>query len=110
MLREKQKSEQPKPEPKKEPVVKTITKTVTLIFRRGGADKDMIKKIRDIIVLTVKRLGKESVYMKIKAANPDPTTLTLTFSDFPKAEEKLIVDIIQVLGRSGLGITKATME
>lgn len=87
-----------------------LTKTVNLIFRRGGVDKTMINKVRAAIVAAIKLLGKENVYMKIKAANPDPNTLTLTFSELPIAEEKLIVDLIQILGKSGLGITKATLE
>ena len=70
----------------------------------------MIARVRDVIVATVKLMGKESVYMKVKAQTPDPTTLTLTFSELPHTEERLIVDLIQVLGKSGLGITKATLE
>ncbi len=87
-----------------------LTKTVNLIFRRGGVDKTVVNKVRGAIVAAIKLLGKENVYMKIKAATPDQNTLTLTFSELPVAEEKLIVDLIQVLGKSGLGITKATLE
>ena len=97
-------------EPIPEPTPRTVTKTVNLIFRRGGVDKNMIARVRDVIVATVKLMGKESVYMKVKAQTPDPTTLTLTFSELPHTEERLIVDLIQVLGKSGLGITKATLE
>ena len=92
------------------PKITYITKTVNLIFRRGGVDKTMLKRVREVIVATIKLLGKENVYMKIKAQTPDQNTLTLTFSELPSAEEKLIIDLIQVLGKSGLGITKATLE
>lgn len=87
-----------------------VTKTVNLIFRRGGVDKTMIGKVRNIIVATIKQLQKENVYMRIKATSPDQNTLTLNFSEVPANEEKLIIDIIQVLGKSGIGITKATLE
>lgn len=97
-------------EKKKAEKAKLLTKTVNLIFRRGGVNKDMIKRVREIIVTAIKLLGKEGVYMKIKAQTPDPNTLTLTFSELPATEEKLIIDIIQVLGKSGIGITKATLE
>jgi len=87
-----------------------VSKTVNLIFRRGGVDKAMTKRVHEIILATIKYLGKENVYMRIKASVPDPTTLTLTFSEIPAAEQQLIVDIIQVLGKSNLGITKATLD
>ena len=87
-----------------------LTKTVNLIFRRTAVDKTVVNKVRAAIVAAIKLLGKENVYMKIKAATPDQNTLTLTFSELPVAEEKLIVDLIQILGKSGLGITKATLE
>ena len=87
-----------------------LTKTVNLIFRRTAVDKTVVNKVRAAIVAAIKLLGKENVYMKIKAATPDQNTLTLTFSELPAAEEKLIVDLIQILGKSGLGITKATLE
>ena len=87
-----------------------VSKTVNLIFRRGGVDKAMTKRVHEIILATIKYLGKENVYMRIKASVPDPTTLTLTFSEIPASEQQLIVDIIQVLGKSNLGITKATLD
>ena len=107
MRAEREKQEAEKKEAERIPL---LTKTVNLIFRRGGVDKAMIKRVREIIVTAIKLLGKEGVYMKIKAQTPDPNTLTLTFSELPATEEKLIIDIIQVLGKSGLGITKATLE
>ncbi len=96
------------PAAKEEP--KYLSKTVSLIFRRGGVDKSMIKRVHEVILATIKTLGKEDVYMRIKATVPDPTTLTLVFSEIPEKEGKLIVDIIQVIGKSGLGVTKAILE
>ena len=89
---------------------KYVSKTVSLIFRRGGVDKNMTKRVHEIILATIKYLGKEDVYMRIKATVPDPTTLTLAFSEIPEKEQQLIVDIIQVLGKSNIGITKAILE
>ena len=87
-----------------------ISKTVTLVFRRGGVDKNMTKRVHEIILATINYLGKEKVYMRIKATVPDPTTLVLRFSEIPVNEEELVVNIIQVLGKSNLGITKAILE
>lgn len=87
-----------------------LTKRVNLIFRREVVDKNMTKKVHEIILATIKHLGKEDVYMRIKANIPDKSTLTLTFSEVPLAEQQLVVDIIQVLGKSGLGIIKATLD
>ena len=70
----------------------------------------MTKRVHEIIVATIKYLGKENVYMRIKATVPDPATLNLTFSEIPANEQQLIVDIIQVLGKSNLGIIKAILE
>lgn len=92
------------------PTPKYVSKTVSLIFRRGGVDKNMTKRVHEIILATIKLLGKEDVYMRIKATVPDTTTLTLVFSEIPEKEEQLIVDIIQVLGKSNIGISKAILE
>jgi len=97
------------PEPAEEKPL-YISKTVTLVFRRGGVDKNMTKRVHEIILATINYLGKENVYMRIKANVPDPTTLVLRFSEIPVNEEDLVVNIIQVLGKSNLGITKAILE
>ena len=103
---ERDKVEQPPVQPKKV----LLTKSVNLVFRRPVVDKAMTKRVHEIIVATIKYLGKENVYMRIKATVPDPATLNLTFSEIPANEQQLIVDIIQVLGKSNLGIIKAILE
>ena len=85
------------------------SKSVKLIFR-APVDPNVTKRIQEIIVTTVKYYHKENVYMKIKATVPDINTVVLDFVKIPEEETKLIVDIIQVLGKSNLGITKATLE
>ena len=92
------------------PPTKYISKTVTLIFRRGGVDSAMTKRVREIIVATIKYLHKEDVYIRIKASVVDNTTLMLVFSEVPESEQQLVIDIIQVLGKSNIGITKAILE
>ena len=87
-----------------------LTKKVNLIFRRDIVDKNLAKKVHEIIVATIKHLGKEDVFMHIRANIPDAYTLTLTFSEVPVSEQQLVIDIIQVLGKSGLGIAKATLD
>ncbi|MBO5879313.1 MAG: hypothetical protein J6Q68_02015 [Clostridia bacterium] len=93
-----------------EPKIKYVTKNVSLIFRRGGVDSSMTRRVREIIVATIKYLHKENVYVRIKATVVDSTTLNLTFSELPESEQQLVVDIIQVLGKSNIGVTKAILE
>ena len=85
------------------------SKCVKLIFRRP-IDPNITKRIHEIILTTIKYYHKENVYMKIKATVPDANTVKLDFVKVPEQETQLIVDIIQVLGKSNLGITKATLE
>ncbi len=90
--------------------VSYVSKTVHLIFQRGGIDKNTIKRVHGIILATIKVLGKENVYMRIKATITDSRTLTLVFTEIPVNEQQLIVDIIQVLGKNSIGIIKAILE
>ena len=89
---------------------KYISKTVTLIFRRGGVDSAVTKRVREIILATIKYLHKEDVYIRIKATIADTNTLVLAFSEVPESEQQLIIDIIQVIGKSNMGVTKAILE
>ncbi len=88
---------------------KIVNKTARLIFRRH-VDPNITKRIHEIIVTTIKYFHKENVYMKIKATVPDATTVVLEFSQLPEEESELIVNIIKVLGKSELGITKVYLE
>ena len=87
-----------------------IASWMTLIWRRGGADAAMMGRVKKIIIATIKYLNKEDVYMRIKASVVDYTTITLNFSELPENEAGLVESIIQVLGKSNLGITKAILE
>ena len=92
---------------KREPVY--VSKTVKLLFKYQ-IDPSITKRIHEIIVATIKYYNKEDVYIKIKANIPDPTTLNLEFVKIPEDEVPLIVNIIKVLGRSELGITRAILD
>jgi hypothetical protein len=48
--------------------------------------------------------------MKVKASVPDATTVNLNFVKFPMEEQEFLVNIIKVLGKSDLGITKIFLE
>ncbi len=89
--------------------IKYVAKTVKLFFRRA-VNPDIANKIHEIILATIKYYHKENVYIKIKANFPDPTTLNLDFVKIPENEIGLLVNIIKVLGRSDLGITKASLD
>ncbi len=88
---------------------KIVSKTARLIFRRH-VDPNITKRIHEIIVTTIKYFHKENVYMKIKATVPDATTVHLEFTQIPEEETELIINIIKVLGKSELGITKVYLE
>ncbi len=84
-------------------------KTVRLLFR-VPVDPGVLKRIHEIIIKTIKYFNKEDVYIKIKATVPDTNTVNLHFVEVPKEEEELIVNIIKVLGKSELNISKAYLE
>ena len=86
-----------------------VSKNARLIFRRQ-VDPNVVKRIHEIILTTIKYFHKENVYMKIKATVPDPTTVNLNFVKIPETETELLVNIIKVLGKSDLGITKVYLE
>lgn len=89
--------------------IKYVAKTVKLFFKRP-VKPDIANKIHEIILATIKYYHKENVYIKIKANFPDSTTLNLDFVKIPENEIGLLVNIIKVLGRSDLGITKASLD
>lgn len=93
----------------KEQGVKYVSKVAKLIFK-GGVDQSVTKRIHEIILATIKYYHKEDVYIKIKATIPDSSTVNLEFVKIPENEIPLLVNIIKVLGRSDLGITRATLD
>ena len=93
----------------KEKDIKYVSKVAKLIFR-GSVDQSVTKRIHEIILATIKYYHKEDVYIKIKATIPDSSTVNLEFVKIPESEIPLLVNIIKVLGRSDLGITRATLD
>ena len=86
-----------------------VSKTVRLFFR-NTIDSDITKRIHEIILQTIKYFHKEEVYIRIKATIPDSNTVNLQFVKIPEEELPLLVNIVKVLGRSELGIMKATVD
>ena len=89
--------------------VKYVSKVAKLIFK-GSVDASVTKRIHEIILATIKYYHKEDVYIKIKATIPDYNSINLEFVKIPENEIPLLVNIIKVLGRSDLGITRATLD
>ncbi len=85
------------------------SKNARLLFRRP-VDPNITKRIHEIILTTIKYFHKENVYIKIKATVPDSTTVNLHFVKIPEEETELLINIIKVLGKSDLGITKVFLE
>jgi len=92
-----------------EPEYTYVSKTARLLFRRP-IDPNVTKRIHEIILSTIKYFHKENVYIKIKATVPDSTTVNLFFEKIPEEENELLINIIKVLGKSELGITKVYLE
>ena len=89
--------------------IKYISKNARLLFKRP-VDPNVTKRIHEIILSTIRYFHKENVFIKIKATVPDATTVNLNFVKIPESEQELLVNIIKVLGRSELGITKVILE
>lgn len=92
-----------------EPNYTYVSKNARLLFRRP-IDPNITKRIHEIILTTIKYFHKEDVYIKIKATVPDSTTVNLHFVKIPEEEQELLINIIKVLGKSELGITKVFLE
>ena len=88
---------------------KYISKTAEFSFRRA-LDPNITKRIYEIVKGTIEYYGKQDVYIRIKASVPDDTTVRLEFLEVPESEMELVVNIIKVIGKSDLGVVKATLD
>ena len=68
------------------------------------------KRIYEIVKATIEFYNKEDVYIRIKASVPDNATVRLEFLEVPEEEGELIVNIIKAIGKSDLGVVKATLD
>ena len=104
-------AEEPTPveEAAAEPEYNYISRHARLLFRRP-VDPNITKNIHEIIKKTMIERGKENVYIRIKADIPDANTVDLDFVQIPEEEGELLVAIIQALGESGMGISKAILN
>lgn len=102
--------EEPKPEPvviPKAPVY--VSRQIKLLFI-DPVDVRITEKLRELIGEVIKRTGKGSVYIKMKASLQDANTVVLDVLEIPEDELQLLVEIIQHIGNAGLGIYKGTLE
>ncbi len=100
----------PAPAPEIDPASYTyVSKTVTLMFR-GLVDPNLVGRIQQIMVETVKKSGKERVSIRVKAKKTDERTVILDFIKIPEQEMQLLIDIVNALGRSNIGIIKAIVK
>lgn len=104
-------AEEPVSEPTPAPVVNYTYKSyiVRLMFRRS-ADPNVTARIHEMISYALTELGKDHVYMKVKASMPDNYTVVLNFVKFPEEEFNLLVEIINYLGKSDLGVYKVVLD
>ena len=84
-------------------------KLVQLIFRHP-VDPNVLGRIQELMMDTIRYFKKESVLIKVKASIPSEDTVHLNFTKFPVQEHQLLVDMIQVLGNSNLGICRVLVE
>ena len=106
---EREKAEQLARELAEKNAPKYISKTAEFTFRRT-VDPNVTKRIYEIVKATIEFYHKEDVYIRIKASVPDTTTVRLEFLEIPEEESELVVNIIKALGKSDLGIAKATLN
>ena len=85
------------------------SKLVRLMFRRP-IDPNVTSRIHELISAALAYYHKEHIYIKVKAAIADSTTVVLNFVKIPEEELDLLVNIIKLLGNSDLGITKVILE
>ena len=84
-------------------------KLVHLIFRYP-VDPNVLTRIQELMTDTIRYFKKENVFIKVKASIPKEDTVDLHFTQFPEQEHQLLVDMIQVLGNSDLGICRVRVE
>ncbi|MBP3606494.1 MAG: hypothetical protein J6J66_07850, partial [Clostridia bacterium] len=84
-------------------------KKVHLIFRHP-VDPNVMTRIHELMMDTIRYFKKEHVFIKVKASIPSEDTVDLYFTQFPAEEHKLLVDMIQVLGNSDLGICRVLVD
>lgn len=101
--------EKPEQKPAEEIVYTYVRKIVRLIFRHT-VDPNVTARIQEIMASSIKYYGKEDLYIRVKASIPDDMTVILDFVRFPEEENELLINIIKILGNSGLGICKVTVE
>ena len=84
-------------------------KLVQLIFRHP-VDPNVLGRIQELMMDTIRYFKKEHVLIKVKASIPSEDTVHLNFTKFPAQEHQLLVDMIQVLGNSNLGICRVLVD
>ena len=103
--------EEEKPEEKApKEVVYTYTRRLVRLIFRHNVDPNITTRIQEIMSSSLKYYGKEDVYIRVKASIPDDMTVLLDFVRFPVEEQELLINIVKILGNSGLGICKVTVE
>lgn len=93
-----------------EEVVYTYTRRLVRLIFRHNVDPNITTRIQEIMSSSLKYYGKEDVYIRVKASIPDDMTVLLDFVRFPVEEQELLINIVKILGNSGLGICKVTVE
>ena len=84
-------------------------KLVHLIFRHP-VDPNVISRIHELMKDTIRYFKKEAVFIKVRASIPSEDTVDLHFTQFPEEENQLLIDMIQVLGNSDLGICRVLVD
>ena len=97
-------------QPEPEEVVYTYTRKIVRLIFRHNVDPNVTARIQEVMASSIKYYGKEDVYIRVKASIPDEMTVLLDFVRFPEQESELLINIIKILGNSGLGICKVTVE
>lgn len=91
------------------PVYTFTSYLVKLHFERP-VDPNIHGRLRSLIENTVQYFKKENVPISVRSALADGQAVNLHFYRIPREEYELLIHIVKVLGNSGLGIKKITLE
>ena len=86
-----------------------VSRVVHLYFGRA-IDPNVIGQIHRLMSDTIAYFNKTHVSISVRAEIVGPTQLDLNFIRIPKEEEPLLINIVKVLGRSNIGVRRASID
>ncbi len=86
-----------------------ISRRAKIIFRRD-VDLNIIGKIKEIILETMKENHKSHIRMQMRAYQEDKEIINLDILRMPKEEQDLLISIVKAIGNARIGVVKIILE